>query len=78
MVAGLAFCLILHEIGDLAAKPNLLGVLVVGALQVSMADFMTDEDLEALKTDAHPHRTDAGHSTGVQASAEEHQQRLHG
>ncbi|KAL3144278.1 hypothetical protein ABBQ32_004044 [Trebouxia sp. C0010 RCD-2024] len=36
---------------------------------VSMADFMTDEDLEALKTDAHPHRTDAGHSTGVQEVA---------
>lgn len=63
---------------DLAAKPDLLGVQVMGVLQVSMADFMTDEDLEALKTDADPHTINAGHSIGVQASAEAQQQRSHG
>lgn len=41
------------------------------SVQVSMADFMTDEDLEALKTDA-DHTSDAVHSiTGAQVSGEE-------
>lgn len=46
-------------------KPD-MELQVTCLLQVSMAEFMTDEDLEALKTDVHAETPNAGQDTHIQ------------
>ena len=42
-----------------------------------MAEFMTDEDLEALKADADGETADPGQNTGAQVGEQERQHQLH-